>query len=1079
MTPPPIHRWSLALLPWLCLGACGGGATPDEASPGATPAPRGEVLVPVPASASLSSEEVARRFEGLPLLFGSHVPTLGEASQALADRHRVELDDWETEKAAMHASAVLETLLPALLAGDGARVNACLAKDFAGATPLVPEVLELRSSGPAAEVRTAPAGELEAAQLAGPEALLAGGAALRAHLGGDAGVLVLVVSVRLGEGEGFETDVELVLDGHRPDAPGPAPSQVNAAWSVEWRPGEGGRPRVASVRVTRYEQLDAPRAFFDDVSEAAFGATPGWRDDMLRGVDDQFMHIDRQMGVAFQGMQGLAVGDANGDGREDVYVCQQVGLPNRLYLREPDGTTLEVAREARVAFLDVTRSALFVDLEGDGDQDLVLAIGAALVIAYNDGTGTFTDQISLAAEGAEQFYSITAADADRDGDLDLFGCRYAVGGVMHGAPTPYHDANNGATNHYYRNDGERVFTDATEAAGFGANNKKFSLAAIWEDLDRDGDLDLYVVNDFGRNNLWRNDGAGHFEDVAEEAGLVDVGAGMGATCEDFDLDGTIDVYVTNMFAASGLRTASQERFLGGKHDDQRRWYVKHASGNTLLRGRGDGTFEDVTASSGTAIGRWAWGAKFLDFDGDGYADLYVPNGQTSSRKRNEELESFFWRGVIDQSPLDPAETLEGYRAAFDAIQNLMMFGGQNWNGRERNNAYLNLGDGRFVEAAQLTGAAFVEDSRALAVLDWDDDGREDMLLRARTAPRLRLLVNRSAPDRHALVVELEGKGANRDAVGALVRVDTPGRSHVRRIYAGDGYLSQSSKRLVFGLGDAERVLRIEVEWPDGSTQSHSDLAADQVHRLRQGEATPSSRPLRARGAASTLVHAELERNPEPFSRIVLGARLPMGEFDLATFDGQTRKVRSLRGRPVLVHLWTSGHPSGPEALAELEGEAEALAAAEVAVVCLSIDQGAALARARKRVESGPFAELAGYADGSARELYRILLLEVLSFFDGIPLPTSFLLDTRGRLCVAYTGPTPAATIAADAAAVAQMNENSTQTTRLLEGRWRRPPLRDFVAIGKVLRAAGFEDLAAYYEAFAAGSQRGPLDDDKD
>ena len=171
-------------------------------------------------------------------------------------------------------------------------------------------------------------------------------------------------------------------------------------------------------------------------------------------------------------------------------------------------------------------------------------------VLYDNTAGVLSD-ITPANLGLAGAYQDAAwGDFDNDGDFDVYLC---------GLSTP---------NRLFSNDGGGVFTDATEESGLGEPNRKFTLASIWDDFDGDGDLDLYVVNDFGRNNLFRNDGKGRFEDVAVAANAVDVGAGMGATTGDFDLDGDPDLYVTNMWSAPGLRIASQtEAFMGGAHRD--------------------------------------------------------------------------------------------------------------------------------------------------------------------------------------------------------------------------------------------------------------------------------------------------------------------------------------------------------------------------------------------------------------------------------------------------------------------------------------------------------------------------------
>ncbi len=1062
----------VVLLVATSLWACGGG------EPSAPPAAR--PLSPSEASkgiAAAAAERSAYRAEDLPTLFAAQLPEASAPSLPERARRLVADDDWETEKLHERSEPVLDAFLAALLAEGGApeALARSLSSAFEGATRVRPAELSVVLDDGATRVLEPPAEELAALPLSGPAELSASAADLRAALGAASpAVQALTVGLEPRGERSFDTRVLLIFDGRDGDAP----VQVNATWLVGWALEPDGEPRIRSLRLARYQELRSQAELLCEVTEAVFGGEPCWKSEFLRGVDDWFMRVDRRSGLAFQGMQGLAVGDVNGDGLEDVYACMPVGTPNRLFIARPDGTVTDRAAEGKVDYLEVTRSALIVDLDGDGWRDLVLAMGPSILLALNDGTGVFSRQKELQAQGEEQFYSISAADGDGDGDLDLFGCRYALGGVMHGAPSPYHDADNGASDYYWRNDGRGQFSDATEESGIAANNRKFGLANIWEDFDLDGDLDLYVINDFGRKNLWRNDGTGHFVDAAAEMGLEDIAAGMGVTCADYDLDGDLDVYLSNMFSAPGLRIASQERFLRGRHPELRPWYVKHARGNTLLANRGDGTFEDQSEASGATQGGWAWGAKFIDFNADGYADLYVPNGQTTSRREPYDLEGFFWRRVIDQSPIDPS-TVEGYRAAFDAIQDMMMFGGMSWNGHERNNAYLNLANGRFAEASHLSGADFVQDSRSVATLDWDGDGREDCLLKSRSAPRLRLLLNRDRSANHTVTFELDGRPPNRDAIGALVTVTAGGRSQGRRIYAGDGYLAQSSPRLCFGLGRAERIESVEVRWPDGSRSQYRDLSAGRHYRLDQRSAAPQEMPRRPVTALAGLDSVHAQRNLAPVDRVVLAERLPMAAFPLPAFEGQGRRVADFAGQPLLVHVWTAAHESGRQALSELAAAVPAVAETGCRVVCLAVDEGLDLARAREESASTPFAAQGGYADGRMREALLVLVIEVLGFFEPIPLPTSFLLDAQGQLCVLYTGPADPASIAADAAVVAELNPRQRGTTKLSGGRWLRPPRRDLDTLSKVLGAAGFEDLAAFYADLVAGSAQRASDPSED
>ena len=226
------------------------------------------------------------------------------------------------------------------------------------------------------------------------------------------------------------------------------------------------------------------------------------------------------------------------------------------------------------------------------------------------------------------------ADYDRDGFLDLYVCVYSylfgAGEDKAGTPAPYHDARNGPPSVLFRNDGSGRFIDATAEAGLDAGNDRYHFAAAWADYDGDGWPDLLVANDFGTKNLYRNlgrrNGTVKFEDVAASAGLLDHGAGMSATFLDYDNDGLLDIYTGNMWSAPGLRITSAPTFMRDAPPDVRALYRRHVRGNSLFRNLGNGRFEDRTLEAHAEMGRWAWSSDALDFDSDGWDDLYVVNG---------------------------------------------------------------------------------------------------------------------------------------------------------------------------------------------------------------------------------------------------------------------------------------------------------------------------------------------------------------------------------------------------------------------------------------------------------------------
>jgi len=399
--------------------------------------------------------------------------------------------------------------------------------------------------------------------------------------------------------------------------------------------------RLASASVGELREVSAPRPYFTEITGDVFGSIDSFRHQLEPDVDYWRTHMDQALGISVYGHQGLSVGDANGDGLDDLYIAQPGGLPNRLYLGRGDGTFADGTRAAGLDVLDDTSMSLFADIDNDGDQDLIL-IGAEPLLFLNDGSGRFAFRensgLKPPPERAAMFTSAALADYDLDGDLDLYVCSYDFwqAGSEYDAPTPYYDASNGPANLLFRNDGDGTFTEVTRAAGLDENNNRFSFAAGWGDYDDDGDPDLYVANDFGRNNLYRNNGDGTFSDVAAEAGVEDLGAGMAVAWGDYDGDGRLDLHVSNMWSSAGQRLTFNSQFQGvAESPEVRAQYQRQARGNSLFRNNGDGTFSDVAEAAGVTMGRWAWSTDFVDLNSDGRPDLFVQNGYITGARLDD------------------------------------------------------------------------------------------------------------------------------------------------------------------------------------------------------------------------------------------------------------------------------------------------------------------------------------------------------------------------------------------------------------------------------------------------------------
>src|SRR5256884_5778142 len=612
-------------------------------------------------------------------------------------------------------------------------------------------------------------------------------------------------------------------------------------WNTDWARDESGAWRAIRWAATDETLSRAREPVFIDITSHAVGQTESFGKQMLHGVDYWRTVLDGACGIDVYGNNGLAVGDFDGDGLDDLYVCQHAGLPNRLYHNRGDGTFDDVTEKAGVAVLDSTACALFADFENKGRQDLLVVCGSGPLLFLNPGDGKNSlkrDAFQFVRPPQGTFTHAAIADYDADGLLDIYFCVYSyyLGLDQYHYPAPYFDARNGPPNFLLHNEGNATFVDRTEAAGLNVDNDRYSFACAWGDYNNDSLPDLYVANDFGRNSLCRNDGGGKFTVVSAEAGVEDVGAGMRATWFGFDNDGEPGSFQSAMWASAGIRVSEQERFHEREQENVRGLYRQHARGNSLYRNQGNGKFKNIGNEAGVDMGRWAWCSDAWDFDHDGYSEIYISNGYISSPEYSagdqSDLSSFFWRQVVAKSPQNQTPSLR-YEQGWNAINELIRSDNP-WSGRERNVFYANNRDGTFSEISGTVGLDFLEDSRAFALADLDQDGRLEVILKNRNAPQLRVLRNTMKDMGQSVAIRLRGQKSNRDAIGAAVTVEAQGHRQTKYLQAGFGVFSHDNHETFFGLGKVQGTVRASIRWPRGLTQAFEHLPVNHRIEIQEG-----------------------------------------------------------------------------------------------------------------------------------------------------------------------------------------------------------------------------------------------------
>ncbi len=433
-----------------------------------------------------------------------------------------------------------------------------------------------------------------------------------------------------------------------PAAPGKTITE-RGMFEARFRPaGEKGAMKIASLRYLEGETVVGPGDLFAERAKESGIDFYGKEDPRFRPPSKELKFQTLRHAIG-----GASAGDLDGDGHDDVVLTS--GEELKVVLNKGDGTFRDATAESGLAEVRHANVTGIGDLDNDGDRDLLVGrFFGGNMLFRNEGGGRFTDVTEASGLAADEMTAVLAfADFDNDGNLDIYLGRYLD--ARNDVPFMIHYSRNGAGARLYLGAGGLKFRDVSEASG--ADDRVLFLGNAAADYDRDGDQDIYLANDFGRNVLLRNRGDATFTDVAQETGTVAISAGMGASFGDYDGDGLLDIYVSAIrsnqrwftqdvnlrpyvlrIIESERRERLQELFLDLKRHLGDGWDQLGEialSGNYLLRQKPDGTFEDVSEAARARPPGWYWSNGFFDLENDGRLDILAVNGWITGKKKHD------------------------------------------------------------------------------------------------------------------------------------------------------------------------------------------------------------------------------------------------------------------------------------------------------------------------------------------------------------------------------------------------------------------------------------------------------------